>query len=128
MPSWNDVRDRLRKTYKLENDEGELVSVVWTLADERTQKVVIKNFKLNDDDMVEIKSAFAKGKSPDAKVLLTKNAEMPLGTVALAGDVYFVVYNAPLRNIHDDDLTFFMTTVATTADALEKEFGTGDMY
>jgi hypothetical protein len=128
MPSWNDVRDRLRTTYKLEDDEGELLSIVWTLADDRTQKVVIKHFKLHERDMVEIKSAFAKGKSPDAKELLAKNAEMPLATVALAGDIYFVVYNAPLEHVHTDDLAFFMTTVATTADALEKEFGTGDTY
>jgi hypothetical protein len=101
MPSWNDVRDRLRTTYKLEDDEGELLSIVWTLADNRTQKVVIKHFKLHERDMVEIKSAFA---------------------------IYFVVYNAPLKNLHDDDLTFFMTSVATSADSLEKEFGTGDTY
>ncbi len=128
MPSWNEVRDRLRTTYKLEDDEGELLSIVWTLADDRTQKVVIKHFKLHDRDMVEIKSAFAKGKSPDATVLLAKSAEMPLATIALAGDVYFVVYNAPLEHIDNDDFTFFMTSVATAADALEKEFGTGDTY
>ncbi len=128
MPSWNDVRERLRTTYKLEDDQGGLLSIVWTLADGRTQKVVIKRFKLHEQEMVEIKSAFAKGESPDATELLAKNAEMPLGTVALAGDIYFVVYNAPLENIHNDDLTFFMTTVATSADALEKEFGTGDTY
>lgn len=128
MPSWNDVREHLRTTYKLEDDEGELLSIVWTLDGDRTQKVVIKHFKLNEQDMVEIKSAFAKGKSPDPTELLAKNAEMPLATVALAGDVYFVVYNAPLANVHHDDVTFFMTTVATTADALEKEFGTGDTY
>ncbi|MFT6144899.1 MAG: hypothetical protein ACJAZO_003860 [Myxococcota bacterium] len=128
MPSWNDVRDRLRTTYKLEDDEGELLSIVWTLADNRTQKVVIKHFKLHERDMVEIKSAFAKGVIPDPTELLAKNAEMPLTTVALAGDIYFVVYNAPLKNLHDDDLTFFMTSVATSADSLEKEFGTGDTY
>lgn len=128
MPSWNDVRERLRTTYKLEDDEGELLSIVWTLDGDRTQKVVINHFKLQDHDMVEIKSAFAKGKSPDAQDLLAKNAAMPLATVALAGDVYFVVYNTPLENVHYDDLTFFMTTVATTADALEKEFGTDDTY
>ena len=128
MSNWMRVREHLRKTYKLEDDEGELVSMVWSFPDDRTQKVVVRTFKAFDRELVEIKSAFAKGAEVEATVLLARNAELPLGTIALSGDVLFVVYNVLLEDLSDADLRLYMTEVATVADTLEKQYGTGDRY
>ena len=128
MSNWTAVREHLRTTYKLEDDVGEFVSIVWGFPDDRSQKVVVRTFKAFEQELVEIKSAFAKGATLDANALLARNAELPLGTIALSGDVYFVVYNTLLTDLSDSTLKLMMTEVATVADSLEKQFGTGDRY
>lgn len=128
MPSWNDVREHLRNTYKLADDEGELVSMVWSFDTDRSQKVVIRSFSAFDREMVEIKSAFAQRDQAEPVDLLTRNAELALGTIALSGDHYFVVYNTPLTHLALNDLELFMSRVAAVADVLEDQYASTDRF
>ena len=128
MSTWNDVREHLRKTYKLHDDEGEFVSMVWSFDSDRSQKVVIRSFTAFDREMIEIKSAFAQEGQADATELLTRNAELPLGTIALAGNHYFVVYNTPVTHLSNADLELYMSRVAAVADVLEDQYAEADRF
>ena len=74
------------------------------------------------------KSAFAQRDQADPVAMLTRNADLTLGTIALAGDTYIVVYNVPIAHLDWDDLELYLTRVAAVADALETEYGSGDRF
>ena len=128
MPDWSEVREHLRTTYKLEDDQGSLASMVWKYDDGRSQKIVVRRYTAFERDMIEIKSAFARRDQADPVTLLTRNADLPLGTIALSGDVYIVVYNTLLANLEWSDLELYLTRVAAIADALESEHGGDDTF
>lgn len=128
MPSWTEVRDHLRRTYKLEDDQGSLASMVWRYEDGRSQKIIVRRYRAFEREMIEIKSAFARRDAADPVALLTRNADLPLGTIALTGDVYNVVYNTPVEHLDWGDLELYLTKVAAVADALEAEYGGADAF
>ena len=45
MPSWSEVQEHMRKKYTLEDDQPDLLSMVWSYDDGRTQKIVIRHFR-----------------------------------------------------------------------------------
>lgn len=128
MASWQDVREHMRRSFKLHQDELELVSMVWSYEDGRQQKIVVRGYKAFDREMVEFKSAFARIEDADPTELLRKNAELPLATIALHGEVYVAVYNAVLDHLEMADLELYLSRVAGLADKLEEEFGNKDVF
>ena len=128
MASWEDVRDHMRSTFKLHQDEPELVSMVWTYEDGRHQKIILRSFSAFERQLVEFKSAFARIEDADPVEMLRKNSELPLGTIALHGDVYVVVYNAVLEHLDMADLDLYLSRVAGLADKLEEEYGKKDVF
>ena len=60
MASWDDVREHMRKNFKLQQDELELVSMVWSYEDGRHQKILVRHFTAYDRELIELKSAFAR--------------------------------------------------------------------
>ena len=101
MASWDELRETMRQSYKLQQDEADLVSMVWTYDDGRHQKVILRHYKAFDRSLVEFQSAFARIEDLNPTEALRKNAELPLGTIALQGEVYVVLYNAVLDDLLD---------------------------
>lgn len=128
MATWDDVRTHMRKTYKLHQDEAELLSMVWTYEDGRHQKIVLRTYEAFDREMVEFKSAFARVDNADPVEMLRKNAELPLATIALHGEVYVAVYNVVLDHLDMGDFELYLSRVAGLADALEAELGQHDVF
>ncbi|MCO4744675.1 MAG: hypothetical protein KC912_07800 [Proteobacteria bacterium] len=128
MASWDDVREHMRRSYKLHHDEPEVLSMVWSYEDGRHQKIVLRTYEAFGRRMVEFKSAFARAEGVDPIELLRKNAELPLATIALHGDVYVAVYNAVLDHLDMDDFELYLSRVAGLADTLEAELAQGDEF
>ena len=61
-------------------------------------------------------------------MLIRKNAELPLATIALHGEVYVAVYNAVLENLDMADLELYLSIVAGLADKLEEEYAQKDVF
>jgi len=128
LPTWNEMREHMRKTYRLADDEADMLSMVWSYDDGRSQKIIIRRYEAFERTLVELKSAFARRKDVDPEVLLRKNAELPLATIALAGDVYLVVYNALLDHLDFADLDLYLSRVAAVADTLEETYAAKDVF
>lgn len=120
--SWSDVQGHMRATYKLVDDEPDMMSLVWDYEGKRYQKVVLRRYRWSDRDMLEVKSAFAHKGNLDPAAMLEASGRLPLGTVALSGDVYLVVYNAILGTLGLDDVDFLLKKIAGAADNLEEKF------
>ena len=128
MATWNDVRTHMRKSYTLQQDEADLLSMVWTYEDGRHQKIVLRTYEAFEQPMVEFKSAFARLEHADPIEMLRKNAELPLATIALHGEVYVAVYNAVLEHLDMADFELYLSRVAGLADSLESELGAQDVF
>lgn len=128
MPTWNELRTHMRGKYRLADDELDMLSMVWSYDDGRQQKIVVRHYQAFGHDLIELKSAFARRADVDPEVMLRKNAELPLATVCLSGDVYLVVYNALLAHLDYDDLELYLSRVAAVADTLEETYARKDVF
>ena len=119
MTTWADLQRHMRAKYRLHDDQAEMMSMVWSYGDDdRTQKIIVRRFEAAERVMVEFKSPFARYGQVEPETLLRENAKLPLGTVALSGDVFFVIYNALMENMDIGDFDFLLARIAAVADTL----------
>lgn len=128
MTTWSDLQRHMRSHYKLQDDQADMMSMVWSYDDGRVQKIIIRRYRAAEQVMVEFKSAFARRGQLDPTALLEENSRLPLATIALSGDLYLVVYNALLDHMHLDDFDFILSRVAALADALEEKYLRNDNF
>ena len=128
MTTWSQVQETMRSTYALEDDTPDMMSMVWSYDDGRSQKIIIRKYAAFGREMVEFKSPFARKSDVDPLAMLRKNSELPLATIALSGDVYIVVYNAMLEHLHMGDFTLYVSRVAAVADTLEEKYAQRDDF
>ncbi len=128
MTTWVDVQKHMRSRYRLQEDQPEMMSMVWSYDDQRSQKIIVRRYRAAQREMVEFKSAFARRGDVDATTLLEDNAKLPLATVALSGQVFLVVYNALLGHMDMDEFDFILSRVAAVADALEEKYVRKDEF
>ncbi|MCB9679872.1 MAG: hypothetical protein H6733_00245 [Alphaproteobacteria bacterium] len=122
MASWSDIQAHMRSTYRLQMDEPQALSMAWAYDDGRTQKIVVRRYDDGECPMVEFKSPFARLDGPDPIVLLRENIRLPIGAVALSGEVYIVVHNACLEELTLDAFEKLLSKVAGLADRLESKY------
>jgi hypothetical protein len=126
--TWTDVQKHMRSKYKLQDDQADMMSMVWSYDDGRMQKIIMRKYRAAERDMVEFKSPFARKGDVDPLQMLEDNAKLPLATVALSGDVHLVIYNALLSHLDFDDLDFILSRVAAVADTLEMKYVRNDEF
>lgn len=128
MRHWTDVQEHMRQKYRLQDDQSDMMSMVWAYDDGRSQKIIVRRYTAFSREMVEFKSAFARKDDVDPVAMLRKNSELPLATVALSGDVYIVVYNALLEAMSMADFDLVLSRVAAVADTLEEKYVRQDEF
>jgi hypothetical protein len=119
---WSNIQTHMRAKYRLQDDQPDMMSMVWRYEDGRSQKMVVRKYKAAGRDMLEFKSAFARHGEVDPTEMLRDNAKLPLATVALSGDVFLVIYNALLGSLSLEDFDFVLSRVAAVADTLEEKY------
>ncbi len=128
MTTWADLQGHMRAKYRLQEDQPDMMSMVWAYDDGRMQKIICRRYKAADREMVEFKSPFARVGQVEPETLLRDNAKLPLATVALSGDVYLVIYNVLLENMVIEDFDFLLARVAAVADTLEERYVRADTF
>lgn len=128
MAQWSDIQNFLRERYRLAEDQPDMVSLVWSYDEGRSQKVILRRFVANQAEILEIKSAFARRGDVEPEELLRVNARLPLATTALSGDVYLVVYNVLCTTVTMDSLDTLLGRVAAVADSLEEKYSPADRF
>lgn len=93
----------------------------------RAQRVWARRFEAFDSAMVEVRSALGPERSMDHRQALTENLELPIGAIALHGDMLVVVHKQPIEAISVDGVLFTMHRVSMVADTLEARQG-GDRF
>ncbi|HHO53702.1 MAG TPA: hypothetical protein ENK18_23225 [Deltaproteobacteria bacterium] len=128
MTTWPQLQHHMRNTYRLQDDQADMMSMVWAYDDGRMQKIIVRRYRAGEREMIELKSPFARLGQVEPEVLLRDNAKLPLATVALSGNVYLVVYNLLLGHLHLQDFDFVLARVAAVADTLEEKYVREDTF
>lgn len=128
MSQWSDIQKHVRGTYRLSDDQPDMMAMVWSYDDGRHQKILVRRFASAGRDHIEFKSPFAKLGQVEPEQLLRDNAKLPLGAVALSGEVYLVLHNALAETLGPDDIDFLLQRIADIADSLEEKYGVGDEF
>ena len=128
MTTWSELQAHMRRTYKLQTDEGDAMSMTWSYTDGRVQRVVVRRYEAGDLEMVELKSPFAELGGPDPLELLRENARLPVGAAGLSGDVYLLIHNVTLADLTTARLDDLLARVARYADRLVSRFGNKDVF
>ncbi len=128
MTTWPQLQHHARSTYRLQDDQPDMVSMIWAYDDGRMQKIIVRRYEIGERQMIEFKSPFARVGQVEPEVLLRDNAKLPLATVALSGEVYLVIYNLLLENLSLTDFDFVLARVAAVADTLEEKYVREDRF
>jgi hypothetical protein len=125
MAQWNDIRQFARTNYPLSNDEPEWFGIIFTISPGRTQKVVVRPYRAYDRDWIEFRSAVCRQDEMSPVVALRQNAEMAMGFLALIGERYYVLHNAPLATLDVEEFKLPLQFLAMHADKLEGQYSSG---
>jgi len=128
VQNWTTLQEYMRSKYELEEDQPQMMSMVWSYEDGRSQKIVIRKYKAFNAELIELKSPFARVGDVDALEMVKKNSELPLATVALSGDVFIVVYNMLMAQLSEHNFELAVSRVAAVADALEEKYAKRDEF
>jgi hypothetical protein len=128
MTEWLDIQKHLRGHYRLQDDEPDMMSMVWSYDDGRHQKILLRRYHSAGREHVEFKSPFARQGQVDCEQVLRDNAKLPIGAVALSGEVFLVMYNALVCTLEMEHVDFLLQRIADIADSLEEKYGNGDTF
>jgi hypothetical protein len=128
MPTWEELQEHVRKTYKLQDDEPGYFSLVFRTSEERTQLITVRRVTAFDADWVEFRSAVCRRGQMDPEMALKHNAQFAIGALALDAEKYFILYTIPLSTMDPPEFELPLHVIAKTADSLEGTFTTGDEF
>ena len=129
MPTWGEIKEYARSKYNLSHDEEERISLVWEFDDGRTQQIGVSHFTAYEMDWIEFRSYVCKEADLNPRVALRKNADFPIGGLALDEDGdYFMVYSARLDSLDPDEFELPLRVIARVADSIEKEHTAKDDF
>ena len=126
MATWENLQAALRAQFQLDRDEASQLSLTLTFETEeglRKQRVLLRQFIALDCRMVEIRSAFGLAKDQDPAALLVQNLSLPIGGIAIHGEVAVVVQKVPLEQASEEAILEMLMQVGFLADCLESEGG-----
>ncbi len=128
MARWSRIQSFVNQQMQVLDQSDDTLVVQWTWRDGRTQQVELRHREAYGRQFLHFRSPFAKATELDAVALFRINRELPFATIALDGDTWYVVYNALLKHLSEDEMEFCMVRVATVADALEERFLGQDVH
>ncbi len=131
MASWDDLADYLRRNYKIAEDSGTLLRLVFTLNDDRSQEVVVTRGSMasSPQEWAMIVSFFAELSAVrDVSALLVEASEYVVGGVVQYGPRLAVRHSVPLATLDIDEFLEPFNLTLKTADLLEQKFGIGDRF
>ena len=128
MSNWAELQKHMRQNYRPHDDEGDMMSMIWSYESGRQQKILIRRFVAAGQEMVEFKSPFARQGAVDPEDMLRENTRLPFGSIALSNDIYIVIENTMLLPLGLGDFEFLIGRIAAVADHLESIHGDADAF
>ena len=120
MPTWTDIKDHARSSYKLAEEHDHSLKVVFEYPGGRLQAVIVSNYQAMGRSWVDFSSACCRVDRMDPQAALQQSFSLAVGSLCLDGDVYVVRHTVLVDHLQLTDLELSMHAVAKAADQIER--------
>lgn len=129
MAKWEDLRSYIRITYKVAEDDGTFLRLVFGVGEGRSQIVVVAQSTTGSgSEFATIASPFAEVGQVDIDTVLSTMADYVVGGVVAYGQTYMVRHSVPLADLDPEEFDGPLRLVLSTADVLEAKFLGSDNF
>lgn len=120
MPTWTDIRDHARSSYKLAEERDHSFKVVFEYPSGRLQAVIASHYPAMGRSWVDFSSACCRAERMDPTAALQQSFNLAVGSLCLDGEVYVVRQAVLVDELHLADMDLLMHAVARAADQIEQ--------
>ena len=120
MPTWTDIKDHARSSYKLAEEHEHSFKVVFEYPGGRLQAVIVAHYAAMGFDWVDLSSACCRYDRLDPRAALKQSFGLAVGSLCLDGEVYVVRHTVHVEHLALTDLELLMHAVARAADQIEQ--------
>jgi hypothetical protein len=120
VPTWTDIKDHARSSYKLAEEHEHSFKVVFEYPGSRLQAVIVAHYRAMGREWIDFSSACCRVDELDPKVALEQSFGLAVGSLCLDGDVYVVRHTVASESFALGDLELIMHVVARAADQIEQ--------
>jgi hypothetical protein len=120
VPTWTDIKDHARSSYKLAEEHDHSFKVVFEYPTRRLQAVIVSHYQAMGRSWVDFSSACCRIDRMEPKVALRQSFNLAVGSLCLDGDVYVVRHTAMVDDLQLGDLDLSLHAVARSADQIER--------
>jgi hypothetical protein len=129
MASWNDLSAYVHRTYKIADENENMIKLVFETGNLRSQVVVLWHMTLSDgEEWVQVESPFAEIGSVNLAQALQHVGNTVCGGMALLGNMVTFRHSLPLANLNINEFESPLMLVTKTADDLENALVGGDKF
>jgi hypothetical protein len=127
VATWQQVKSYILSNYQIENDNGEMMSLMFDTGNGRSQRVFVGLIEAGALSSVRFSSPFASWSSTTAERALraTENVLVPITSI---GDYLAATHSQLLATIDEAEIDWPMSYVASGADQLEQALGLKDQF
>ncbi|MFN8018020.1 MAG: hypothetical protein U0P45_07835 [Acidimicrobiales bacterium] len=120
MASWNELRGFIQSNYKVAEDKGELLSMIFSVG-ERSQAVLIGLAKNQNtgEEWVQISSPIGPVATVDLEAASRAAFDWLCGGIVVVADMVYLHHAAPLANLDTNEFVRPLTVIVDGADQLE---------
>ena len=123
MANWNNLKAYINANYKVAEDQGSLVKLIFTFDSGRSQLVLVTHTTTGAGiEFATITSPFAKVGEVDLGVALRELNEYVVGGAVIVGDFIVVRHAVPMDALDADDFEAPLHLVLNAAEAMEQKF------
>lgn len=119
MPTWIELKNHARTTYKLAEERDHSFKVVFRYAGGRLQAVIVAHYDAMGRAWCDFSSACCRVNRLEPREALEQSFNLAVGALCLDGDVYVVRHTVLLDELALADLHLHMHAVARAADQIE---------
>jgi len=120
VPTWTDIKDHARSSYKLAEEHDHSFKVVFEYSGGRLQAVIVSHYQAMGRSWVDFSSACCRGERMDPEAALQQSFNLAVGSLCLDGDVYVVRHTVMVDQLELANLELSMHAVARAADQIEQ--------
>jgi hypothetical protein len=124
VPTWTDIKDHARSSYKLAEEHDHDFKVVFEYSGGSLQAVIVCHYQAMGRSWVDFSSACCRGDRMDPRAALQQSFNLAVGSLCSDGDVLVVRHTVMVDHLQLADIELSMHAVARAADQIERSLPT----
>ena len=128
MTTWAEVKTYVHNKYKVEDANEDLMRLLFSLDNGRSQLVYIKHVYNDSAEWIRIESPIGKAADMNIASAARIASEKIVGGIIIIGETVFLSNAMPLQNLDGNEVDEPLGRVMTIADEMERNLVGGDAY